>query len=197
MNKNKSYYVFPICAILIVIALTINVINKKAYEKKNPIKNNDKNQTTQKFNINLIKAVNKKEKNNYLISPYSIEIALNMLKEGANGKTLEEIENVIESRNINDVIVKDKINIANAVFIKNEYKELILKKFTSNIQTNYNGELIYDNFETPKVINDWVNKKTDGMIEKILDDINKDHVLGIANALAIDVDKRKVGKSIV
>ena len=39
------------------------------------------------YDIKLIKDVNEKE--NYLISPYSIEIALSMLKEGADGNTKE------------------------------------------------------------------------------------------------------------
>ena len=50
------------------------------------------------------------------------------------------------------------------------------------------AEVLYDSFKTPDVINDWVNEKTDGMIKEIMDYIDPDFVLGLANALAIDVE---------
>ena len=138
------------------------------------------------FNIKLIKQVNKK--GNYLISPYSIEIALNMLGEGANGNTKKQIDSVLPDRKINNVSVKDRINVANGVFIKDDYKDLIRKEFKNTLANDYDSEIIYDKFKTPDVINNWVNTKTDGMIEKILDRIEENFTLGLANAIAIDVD---------
>ena len=137
------------------------------------------------FNINLIKNVDM-EKSNYLISPYSIEIAFNMLKSGADGESLTELENVLKTRNIPD-LVNDKIKIANAVFIRNTYEKSIEKNYITTLKNKYNSEILYDSFKTPNIINNWVNKKTDGMIEKVIDHIDKDFVLGLANALAIDV----------
>ena len=184
--KNKMI-IFSIIAIIILFTLTYKVIlnnNKEEYQKD---KNNKSTQNY--FNLVLIKKVNNINKEqNYLISPYSIEIALNMLKGGANGNTLTEIENLIGTRNINDITVKDRISVANAAFIKNEYKKYILDSYTNDLKKNYNSEILYDDFKSPKLINDWVNTKTNGMIDKILDSINKDFVLGLANALAIDVE---------
>ena len=141
------------------------------------------------YNLKLIKTVNNNnDKSNYLISPYSIEVALNMLREGANGNTLTEISNVIGNRTINDVIIKDHIGVANALFIKNEYKQYVLNNFMNTMTNKYNSEVLYDEFKTPNVINEWVNNKTNGMIDKILDRIDPDFVLGLANALAIDVE---------
>ena len=183
--KNKMI-IFPIIAIIIVILLASKVINKK-------FNNNDKHNYNEiinnnDFNIKLIKEVNKNHKENYLISPYSIEIALNLLKEGANENTLKEIENLIDNRKISNLIIKDRIGIANAAFIKNDYKKYILDSYINKLKENYNSEVIYDSFTTPKKINNWVNNKTNGMINKILDEINEDFVLGLANALAIDVE---------
>jgi len=48
--------------------------------------------------------------------------------------------------------------------------------------------MLLDDFRTPKKINDWVNEKTNGMINNILDEIDDDFVLGLANALAVDVE---------
>lgn len=185
MIKNKVVAIFPIIATIIVILLTIQTIKRNSNKENNTF---NIEYTEQDFNIKLIKEVNKTNKTNYLISPYSIEIALNMLKVGAKGNTLKEIENLIGNRKINNLTIKDRVSVANAVFIKNEYKEYILDSYINNLKNNYNSELLYDDFKTPKVINDWVNNKTNGMIDKILDNIDNRFVLGLANALAIDVE---------
>lgn len=139
------------------------------------------------FNIKLIKTVNSINNDNYLISPYSIEIALNMLKSGANNNTLKEIENVVGTRDINN-LEKNNVKIANAVFIKDKYKNYIEELFINNIKDKYKGEILYDEFTSPKLINDWVSKNTDNMIEKLLDNMDSDFVLGLINAVAIDTE---------
>ena len=155
----------------------------------NPLKKSKKESHETDFNINLIQAVNNSYQENYLISPYSIEIALNMLKDGSNGNTYKEIEEVVGSRDINKV--NDDVKLANAMFIKDMYKKDIKDEYYSLIKTNYDGEIIYDRFETPDVINNWASEKTDGMIKNVLDNIDSDFVLGLANAIAIDVRWQK------
>lgn len=183
-----------ICVLIIAIIITtitasivINYKSKQTNNKNNYEKPNLKYEDG-KFNINLIKTVNIDKKDNYLISPYSIELALNLLKAGADGETLNEIENVIGTRNINNVIIKDRISVANAAFIKNKYKDIVKKDYSNILKDKYNSEILYDEFKTPKIINDWVNNKTNGMIDKILDSVDSNFALGLANALAIDVE---------
>ena len=184
--KKKTILLFMIIIIVIIaVFLVINMNNKK---ENNNYNNNKIIYEDNNFNLNLIKKVNINKHENYLISPYSIEIALSMLKEGAEGNTLNEIENVIGSRNINDITIKDHVSVANAGFIKNEYKKYLKKEYYQILKDKYNSEILYDDFKTPKVINDWVNEKTNGMIKDLLDNINEYFVLGIANALAIDVE---------
>ena len=125
---------------------------------------------------------------NYLVSPYSVEVALNMLKEGADGTTLDEINSVITEGTISTFDIKDRIGIANALFIKNMYKDYVNEDFVSSLSNMYGAEIIYDEFNTPDEINKWCKEKTWDMIDKVVDDISKDYVLGIANAVAIDVD---------
>ena len=165
--------------ILLTIILVITGCGKNKDDKK--VKKESSN-----FTINMIKSSFKEE--NYLISPYSIEIALNMLKEGANGNTLKEIEKVLSDRKISDVSIKKRVNVANALFIKDDYKNVIKKSFKNALVNDYNSEVLYDEFKTPVVINNWVNNKTDGMIKKVVDNIDEDFVLGLANAIAVDVD---------
>lgn len=138
------------------------------------------------FNLNLLKEVNKDKKENYLISPYSIEIALKMLESGANGNTYDEIHKVIGDRKINFLDNED-IKVANALFIKNKAKDYVIKEFSDNLVKNYSSEILYDDFGTPKVINDWVNEKTNEMIPTLVDELDPDFLLGIVNAIAIDV----------
>ena len=177
----KKVYIKIVCAALLLIFGLILIFN--FCFKGN---NLNKKGSTGNYNIDLIKAT--KENKNYLISPYSIEIALNMLKEGANGNTLKEIDKVLPDRKINNVYVKNRINVANALFIKDSYKNKVKKSYKDVLVNNYNSEVIYDKFKTPDVINNWVNDKTNGMIDKILDDISPEMVIGLANAIAIDVD---------
>ena len=145
---------------------------------------------SREFNYNLIlnnHAIAEKNKN-YLISPYSIEIALNMLRDGASGDTKTEIDKVIGKRKINDVIVKDKVNVANAIFIKNKHENNVLSSYKNNLETNYHAEMFVDEFKSPDKINDWVKEKTMEMIPKISDDLNPNFVLGLVNAIAMKVE---------
>lgn len=168
--------------IFILILLGFFFFYKKG--KTNKDDNKKEISLTSNFDINLLKLVNKEEKDNYLISPYSIKMALSLLKEGANGNTLDEINKVLKETN---KINNKNIKIANALFIKNKYNDYIEKTFISNLQNKYKSEVLIDEFKTPEVINSWVNKNTDGMIEKILDKMEDNFVLGLANAIAIDV----------
>lgn len=156
-----------------------NVIEKPKFNEPSKFSDTD-------FNINLIKTANSSIEGNYLISPYSIEIALNMLKEGANNTTYDEINRLV-NRKINDVS-NEKVKVANAVFIKNKFKNYVEKTFYDNLKLKFNSEVLYDEFKTPQVINNWVEKNTDGMIKKILNNMSDDFVLGLANAIAIDVE---------
>ena len=147
-----------------------------------------KPETTNSFNIPLIKKTNAyTNKKNYLISPYNIELALNILRDGADGNTKAEIDKLIGNRTITDVSVKDKISIANGVFIKDIYKSNVKKDYYNVLKSKYNSDIIYDKFTTPDKINNWVKEKTNNMIDNVVDELDKDFVMGLASALAIDV----------
>ena len=182
--KKKIIIIFSI--ILIIIMIVLITTNKKEKQKINL---SEIKYTNNSFNLNLIKTVNISNNNeNYLISPYSIEIALSMLRDGAKDKTYDEINSVIGNREINDVTIKNRVNVANAIFVKNKYKEYLKNEYYNILKNKYNSDILYDDFKTPKVINAWVDKKTDGMIKDILNDIDDNFTLGLANALAIDVE---------
>ena len=138
------------------------------------------------YNVRLIKTVNSTQSDNYLISPYSIEIALNMLKAGAKEDTYKQIEDVVGTRDIPVFNVKDRISVTNGAFIKDIYKDSVKKEFYDKL-ASFDAELIFDKFTTPVKINNWVKEHTYEMIPEILKEISPDFVMGLANAVAIDV----------
>ena len=192
-ESNKGFIVFIILIIMLVGVGGMFMLKNKNEDKNDnrtiPVDNPDINvNLNNEFNMDIIKIVNSKETGNYLISPYSIEIALNMLKEGSDGETYNQINKVVPARDIAYFDVKNRMSVANAIFVKNSEKENISENYINKLQTSYKSDLIYDEFKTPDKINNWVNEKTYNMIPKILNDISKDFVLGLSNAVAIDVE---------
>ena len=178
--------ILSIIGVIVCIGIVLLVLNYNK-EDKDIVEDtpDDIVETEKNFTIELIKKVNQHE--NYLISPYSIEIALNMLKDGTNGETYNEIEKVVGTRTIKDLSMGDKLSIANAAFIKDIYKNKVKQSYYSTLKNKYNADILYDTFTTPNVINDWVEKKTNGMIKDLLKEIEPEFVMGLANAVALDI----------
>lgn len=188
--KNKKILIgILILLIVLAIGLIIVLLPKKGEGTSNKptTKISFIDDKTNDFNIRLLQYANSANPNkNYLISPYSIEMALAMVKEGANGDTLKQIEDIIGNRNINN-IANSNIKVSNGIFIKDTYKKIIDAKYNKTLKNKFKSEVLYDAFKSPDAINKWVNQKTDGMIPKLMDDISDDFVLALVNAIAIDV----------
>ena len=60
---------------------------------------------------------------NKLYSPLSIKYALEMLAEGANGESKEQISNIIGTYNAKKYTNSSNMSFANALFIKNSFKK--------------------------------------------------------------------------
>ena len=166
---------------LVGSALCFIAYNGRISNTVKPKVDNDKD-----FNLNIFKKTNEKEEGNFLISPYSIYSALQMVRDGAEGDTYNQIAKMIGSEK-KSPLSNEYVHIANAMFIKDQYKEAVESSYTNGLKNNYKAELLFDSFDTPAVINNWVKTNTKDMIEKVVDDIDKDFVLGLANAIAIDV----------
>lgn len=188
MKKHRIY-------VLIILVLVVLIGGLLLYKKKDKVEEPPtqgdpiKVVTTSDFDLNIIKQVNKDTKENYMISPLSIAYALTILKEGAEGNTLTEINNVLGDYRLTGMInIKDRISIANLLFIKNKWKNDINSDYIKTIQDKYSSDLIFDEFTTPDAVNNWVSDKTFKMIPNALSSIDPEFVLGIANAIAIDVE---------
>lgn len=187
-DKSKKYLMFGlmgvvILALIIAMVTIYSRVNEKPVKPKGPggLKENN-------FNTLLIEGYHKslEEEKNYMISPYSLEFVLSMIRDGASGTTYEELSNLVPERDIKTFTAKERINIANALFIKNKVE--IKDDFKKIISDKYKSQILYDEFVTPDVINDWANKETYGMIPKVMEQINPEFLFGLGNATAIDVE---------
>lgn len=187
-EKGKKYLMFGLMGVVIIALIVMMVtiyfrINEEPYPVKGPggLKPNN-------FNSLFISSYhNSLEKDeNYMISPYSLEFVLSMIRDGASGTTYEELNKLVPERDIKTFSAKERINIANALFIKNNV--VVKDDFKKLMSDKYKSQILYDEFVTPDVINDWANKETYGMIPKVMEQISDNFLFGLGNATAIDVE---------
>lgn len=189
MNDKKKKIILIVLMIIVAVILICGMIFIYTSIKNQPDGPGTSKpvSNTEGFNNTIIQAVhNKVDNKNYMISPYSLEVVLSMLREGASGNTLDELNKLVPERDIKDFDVKERINVANALFIKNGV--IVKKDFQDAMTTKFASEVLRDKFTTPDVINNWANKETYGMIPKVMEEIDSEFLLGLGNAVAIDVE---------
>ena len=201
-KKSKKKIVIIIISILIVITILAGVFFYLE-NNKNKTKNNTSKETTnevkesayrlsgnslENFDLHFLQLEN--EKANKIYSPLSIKYALAMLNEGADGHTKAQIESLIGDYKGKKYTNSANMSFANAIFIRNSFKDSVKEKYTNNLKDKYNAEVIYDSFNSPDNINNWVSNKTFNLINNLFDDVSgQDFVL--VNALAIDMEWNK------
>lgn len=158
-----------------------NKVDKKDYNTKYSITGNGLDD----FDLYFMKEHN--ENTNSVYSPLSIKTALAMLSEGANGDTKGQIVSVIGDYKPKKYTNSENMSFANAMFINNNYKESIKKSYISNLEKNYGADVAYDSFDTPDIVNKWVDAKTFGQIKNMVDNISS-YTFVQVNALAIDME---------
>lgn len=142
------------------------------------------------------------EGENVLVSPVSVMLALGMTANGAAGVTLEEFENVLgngmtmaEINAYYRAYVKGlptgketKMSIADSIWFKDTKAFEIDEKFLVNNEMYYKADIYKAAFDkgTVKDINNWVESKTDGMIDKIIKELNPDDIMVLLNAISFD-----------
>lgn len=195
IQKKKSNSITIIVIILLIAIIFVYFVilkNKDASSGKNEVQNNNQylayrlsGNSLEDFDLYFLKLEN--EKKNKIYSPLSIKYALEMLQEGANGESKEQISNIIGTYSSKKYINSKNMSFANALFVKNSYQNSIKDSYITTLSNKYNAEVIYDSFTTPNVLNSWVSNKTFNLIDDISDNIsNQDFIL--VNALAIDME---------
>ena len=137
---------------------------------------------------------------NALISPLSIIYALSMLTNGANGETKAQLEKFLTSdvdtlnnelysymRSQSD-LKTNPLHIANSVWFKNNGSFAANKDFLQKNADYYGAGIFASPFDDTTVsdINNWVKANTNGMIEKIINDLYPNEVMHIINAIAFE-----------
>lgn len=185
--KKRIQIKYVVGIIIIVLMVIVMLFHFKknilvSFFQLEPVKVNTDVTNEENFNTNLIKEVNKLEKSNYLISPYSLEMLLKMLQDATDYESYLEITKAIGNREMK-VIKNQQINVYNASFIKDIYKRYIKDGYKYHLLFNYDADLIYDKFTSPNVINNWINDKTKGKIPKLIDQLPDNFFMALVNAV--------------
>ena len=151
------------------------------------------------FALRLFRAGYDSEKNT-LISPLSVLSALAMTANGANGETLAQMERTLGLprerwneffRSYLAALVEDDkstLHLANAIWFTSDSRFTVNRDFLQTNADYYGADAYKAPFDDTTLadINDWVKENTDGMIPEILDQIPKEAVMYLVNALAFD-----------
>ena len=128
---------------------TINNANSNKFMA--PFKYDLKNNQVSNFDIAFLKVENGKE--NKIYSPLSIKYTLKMLEEGANGTTKQQISDVLEDYVVTKYTSNKNMSLANALFVRNGFKDSINQNYITDLKNEYNAEVVFDSFDDPKNIN--------------------------------------------
>ena len=194
--------ILAILAFVLIICGALIFNNEKPAEKKNS-SNNETAQEEKKelepselrlagnqlsdFDLYFLKNNSKEE--NLIYSPLSIKYALSMLSKGTNGETKEQIDNVIGDYAAKSYLNSQNRSLANALFVRNDAKELVLDSYISGLKNDFGADVVFDDFANAQNINSWISNQTLGIIDKMLDDSAvQDLDYALINALAIDMN---------
>lgn len=160
------------------------------------------------FAFRFMRAVDKNmpEGTNYVVSPYSAQVALSMAMNGAADSTFMQMRDVLgyngmEIGEINsynkklldglDLVAEDvRVTFANSLWINNnvflnQFAEVIPEYKVSMLE-NYDAEVGELDFSSPsalKHINKWCSSKTNSLIGKVVDELNPYSILMLINAV--------------
>jgi serpin B len=155
------------------------------------------------FGFELFQKVNASldEPKNTMISPMSVSLALAMLYNGAEGNTKKQMEEMLHkagltpddiNQSYKDLVAglashdpKVELSISNAIFYRENFP--VKDAFKTTNQNYYQAEVSGLNFlnelATLNTVNGWVNTKTKGKIDKIIERVKGEDVMYLLNAI--------------
>ncbi len=158
--------------------------DKKDYHSEYTITGND----LQNFDLYFLQ-LEREKAGNKVYSPLSIKYALEMLAEGTRGESRHQLDAVIGEYKVRKYPNNEHMSFANAMFIRNSFKENVLPDYVDQINKKYGAEIVYDEFANPNAMNDWISTKTFRLINNLIDQDTVDqHDFFLINALAIDMN---------
>lgn len=164
------------------------------------------------FTFELIDRINKGSKEDFIISPLSVQFLLGMVLDGAQGKTADEICNVLgygsgEVDSVNEFCMSmlkqlptlDKqttLSIANAIVVNQKYS--LHDAYKTTVSKFYEAEVsnmdFTDRLGTADKINEWCSDQTNGLIPEIIKEVNPDMLVYLMNAVYFNGEWAKICK---
>ncbi|MEN8203656.1 MAG: serpin family protein [Bacteroidota bacterium] len=198
--------------LITIIAVLITAIFTHSCEETEPIEKEAKKielrkksaeilEADQAFGFELFQQVYlKSEEENLMISPLSVSYALGMTYNGAAGTTLDAFNNVLHFGNLTGTEVNesykdlmeqmldldDKVDfsIANSIWYRLGFQ--VIQEFIDTNKEYFDAEVKEADFGDPATldaINSWIEDKTNGKIQDMLDFIPADAVMYLINAI--------------
>lgn len=151
------------------------------------------------FACNMFAGTKKNDANTF-ISPFSIYTALIMLANGATDTTRDEILKTLGIDNLDDynsvlsgymagtLDEEITLDIANSIWFSKSpvFNKNIDKDFIEPVSSKFGCDVYrnvpFDN-ETVKQVNGWCDKKTKGLIKKVVDSFEADTVMALINSI--------------
>ncbi len=153
------------------------------------------------FGINLFNYVAMGSRENMMLSPISVHVALSMLLNGSAGETKAQIQEMLgfeSNLSIQDInqaytdlrlqLLKAdnrvQLSLANAVFsrqgfpVKQTFIDAMKNEFHATVES-----LDFNSASSLSRINNWASDNTNGKIPKVLDELHPESVLILMNAL--------------
>lgn len=161
----------------------------------------DLGRTGTDFAVRLLQAGDEPGEN-VLFSPVCLLYALSMTANGADGDTLDQIENTLNSsvsylnndlqtyRAAQPQAEDCSLHLANSLWLADDDHLAVKPEFLEVCKTDYKAEVQTIPFDdsAPGKVNRWVEENTDGMIPEILDEVSDTAVLYLLSAMAFDAE---------
>ena len=144
---------------------------------------------------------------NVMVSPLSVMTALTMTANGAQGETLAQMTRVmggsleLEALDgyVSDYVsqlpcdAEAKLLCGNSIWLRKD-KTDVKKTFLQTNADYFHADIFSAPFDdgTRTDINQWVSRRTDGMVNRMLDEIPKEAVMYLVNALVFDAEWEKI-----
>lgn len=140
------------------------------------------------------------KKENIIFSPLSVVYALALSSNGADGQTLNEFEELfggLPAEMMNEYLLsltnelessKDtKVVIGNSIWankrlmtLSSDYLDIAKKYYSAEARSlEFNEQAVSE-------INNWVREKTDGLIDKVIDELSPNMVIALFNTVLFD-----------
>ncbi len=155
---------------------------------------------TNHFALDFWRSYEKENGGTYFLSPLSLNVALGMLMNGAEGETRAEIQKMLgfsdaDMSTVNahyeeliqklpNVDPKVKNTMANSMWHRANFP--VEATYVDALKKSFSAEIFGEDFNSPATvskINAWAAKHTENKIQKVIERIDPQHVLYLMNAL--------------